>query len=127
MERTGRGTSAAQTGIRPDPTAMAGAATSAQSSSDQTTTRGVLGSVSGVAATAATSTAVTTYPAVNSPEATGTVQSRPPSSRARTSGPWPETESPTRSPTRHRAQATSAVTPSGTAVTATPSIRTPEP
>ena len=56
-----------------------------------------------------------------------TVQSRSPSAIRSASGPWPETESPTRCPSRQIDQAQSAVSPSGTTVTATPSTRIPEP
>ena len=77
--RTTGGRPAAQIAARPEPTASAGPPTTRQSSSDHSTTRGALGSVAGVAARVAVTTAVTTYPAVNSASAIGTVQSRSPS------------------------------------------------
>ena len=80
-----------------------------------------------MAARVTVTTAVTTYPTVKRPSATGTVQSRTPSAMASASGPWPEIESPTRWPIRQIAHAASRVMPRGTAVIVTPSIRTPEP
>ncbi len=112
---------------RPEPTAIAGAATSAVSTKVQASTRGTDGSAVAPAARDATTTATTAYPAKNSAIAVGTVKSRSPSEIRSASGPWPEIESPTRWPSRHMDQTATAVTPRGTIVTRAPMTVKPEP
>ncbi len=68
-----------------------------------------------------------TYPAAKHAAATGTVQSRSPSEIWSASGPWPDTELPTRWPIRHVDQTASSVSSRGTAVTAVPCTRIPDP
>ena len=77
--------------------------------------------------TRSVTTATATYAAVNRAVAAGTVQSRTPSAIASASGPWPETESPTRCAIRHTAQAQITVMPSGIAEIVTPATVSPEP
>ncbi len=83
--------------------------------------------MAGVAARWWVTTATAAYPTVRTPVADATVQSRTPSAIASASGPWPETESPRRRPSRHTTTAAIRLRPRGTAVRCTPSTRTPEP
>ena len=125
--RTTAGARAAQIAARPEPIAIAGAATARVISRLHQTTRAVEGSVSTEAATEATTTATTAYPTKNRATAAGTVKSRSPSAIRSASGPWPDTASPTRWPRRHMAQADIAVTPRGTMPTSAPCTVTPDP
>ena len=125
--RAETGIEAAQIAARPEPVAIAGAATTRVSATDQSTTRPMDRAVEGVLANSPVTIATTTYAAPNRVTAPGTVQSRSPSEIASASGPCPETDSPTRRPSRQITQANTAVSPRGTTLTCAPWTWTPEP
>src|SRR4051812_46421387 len=94
--RTVGGSNVVQIAARPEPTAIAVPPESPQTSIDQSTTRVPDGAVPADPATAAVTRPTTAYPGVKHAVASRTVQSRSPSAIRSASGPWPETESPTR-------------------------------